>query len=179
MYASGCCSSTVPSLQPPLPMSPPEFLDLYGKRRELAKIQILEKEIGFLEEEFKSIEGLPPASILDKEVANFVVPNPDPLMPKNHESRKACRFWKWLCGISCFKSSWICCCVDCSLHLERPNCCDYKLRRCNPLNFCDYNSCNCPSYIKCSLPKYRCRWRCFSWPSCSRRFKISWRDWGL
>ncbi|XP_057967613.1 guanine nucleotide-binding protein subunit gamma 3-like [Malania oleifera] len=202
MYASGCCSCTVPSLPPPLPKSPPEYPDLYGKRRELAKIQMLERQIGFLEEELKSIEGLPPASRCCKEVADFVVANSDPLMPKNQKRRKACRFWKWLCGMSCFKFSWICCCAGCSLHPERPICCDCQLCSCNPLNLCDcnchhicncnchhnicdcnchnichYNSCNCPSCIKCSLPKCRCRWRCFSLPSSSCCFKISWRNW--
>lgn len=43
------CSSSVPSLPPPCPKSPPEYPDLYGKRRETAKVQMLEREIGFLE----------------------------------------------------------------------------------------------------------------------------------
>lgn len=43
------CSSSVPSLPPPCPKSPPEYPDLYGKRREMAKVQMLEREIGFLE----------------------------------------------------------------------------------------------------------------------------------
>lgn len=34
---------------PPRPKSPPEYPDLYGKRRVLAKVQILEREISFLE----------------------------------------------------------------------------------------------------------------------------------
>lgn len=42
-------TSKVPSLPPPRPKSPPEYPDLYGKRRELAKVQMLEREIGFLE----------------------------------------------------------------------------------------------------------------------------------
>lgn len=37
------------SLPPPCPKSPPVYPDLYGKRRELAKVQMLEREIGFLE----------------------------------------------------------------------------------------------------------------------------------
>lgn len=43
------CSSSVPSLPPPRPKSPPKYPDLYGKRREMAKVQMLEREIGFLE----------------------------------------------------------------------------------------------------------------------------------
>ncbi|KAK6126734.1 hypothetical protein DH2020_039526 [Rehmannia glutinosa] len=42
-------NSSVPSLPPPQPKSPPEYPDLYGKRRELAKVQMLEREISFLE----------------------------------------------------------------------------------------------------------------------------------
>ncbi|CAK7352428.1 unnamed protein product [Dovyalis caffra] len=42
-------SSSLPSLPPPCPKSPPEYPDLYGKRREMAKVQMLEREIGFLE----------------------------------------------------------------------------------------------------------------------------------
>lgn len=42
-------SSSVPSLPPPRPKSPPEYPDLYGRRREAAKVQMLEREISFLE----------------------------------------------------------------------------------------------------------------------------------
>ena len=38
-----------PSLPPPRPKSPPEYPDLYGKRREAARVQMLEREIGYLE----------------------------------------------------------------------------------------------------------------------------------
>ncbi|KAF2304108.1 hypothetical protein GH714_027299 [Hevea brasiliensis] len=79
--AKSGCSSSVPSLPPPCPKSPPEYPDLYGKRREMAKVQMLEREIGFLEEELKSVDSLQPASRCCKEVTEFVVANPDPLMP--------------------------------------------------------------------------------------------------
>lgn len=42
-------SSSMPSLPPPCPKSPPDYPDLYGKRRGAAKVQMLEREIGFLE----------------------------------------------------------------------------------------------------------------------------------
>ncbi|KAJ9687919.1 hypothetical protein PVL29_013915 [Vitis rotundifolia] len=122
-------SSSMPSLPPPCPKSPPDYPDLYGKRRGAAKVQMLEREIGFLEEELKSIEGLQHASRCCKEVVDFVVANSDPLIRTNSKSRKSCRFWKWLCGWSCFNFSWICCCPRCSLHLEMPDCCDCN---CNP-----------------------------------------------
>ncbi|KAK6126758.1 hypothetical protein DH2020_039503 [Rehmannia glutinosa] len=89
-------NSSVPSLPPPQPKSPPEYPDLYGKRRELAKVQMLEREISFLEEELKSIEGLQLASRSCKEVADFVIANADPLIPTTKKIRRSCRFWKWL-----------------------------------------------------------------------------------
>uniref|UniRef100_A0A2N9H5R9 Uncharacterized protein n=1 Tax=Fagus sylvatica TaxID=28930 RepID=A0A2N9H5R9_FAGSY len=49
MAAQSGSSSSVPSLPPPRPKSPPQYPDLYGKRRETAKVQMLEREIGFLE----------------------------------------------------------------------------------------------------------------------------------
>ncbi|WJX90921.1 hypothetical protein P8452_72768 [Trifolium repens] len=94
---SSSSSSSVPSLPPPSPKSPPEYPDLYGKRREMAKVQMLEREISFLEEELKSVEGLQPASKCCKELADYVVANSDPLLPSNKKNRRSCRFWKWLC----------------------------------------------------------------------------------
>ncbi|PPD97009.1 hypothetical protein GOBAR_DD05958 [Gossypium barbadense] len=69
------------SLPPPCPKSPPEYPDLYGKRRETAKVQMLEREISFLEVELKSVEGLQHASSCCKEVTDFVTTNSDPLIP--------------------------------------------------------------------------------------------------
>ncbi|KAJ6862730.1 hypothetical protein NC652_039560 [Populus alba x Populus x berolinensis] len=74
-------TTSVPSLPSPCPKSPREYPDLYGKRREMARVQMLEREIGFLEEELKSIQGLQPASTSCKEVTDFVMANSDPLMP--------------------------------------------------------------------------------------------------
>ncbi|KAJ0030291.1 hypothetical protein Pint_13517 [Pistacia integerrima] len=81
MAAHSGSASSVPSLPPPRPKSPPEYPDLYGKRREMARVQVLEREIGFLEEELKSVEGLHPASRCCKEVADFTVANADPFIP--------------------------------------------------------------------------------------------------
>ncbi|KAB2633986.1 guanine nucleotide-binding protein subunit gamma 3-like [Pyrus ussuriensis x Pyrus communis] len=149
MAAPSGSSASVPSLPPPRPKSPPQYPDLYGKRRETARVQMLEREIGFLEEELKSVERLQPASRCCKEVVDFVVANPDPLIPTNRKKRRSCRFWKWLCGMPCFSCSWIfcCCCDGCSLRLEMPRCCD-----CSP---CNCNPCAC-----CPLPKWRCCCSC-------------------
>lgn len=45
-------SSSMPTLPPPCPKSPPDYPDLYGRRRGAAKVQMLEREIGFLEVSF-------------------------------------------------------------------------------------------------------------------------------
>ncbi|KAI4379966.1 hypothetical protein MLD38_006202 [Melastoma candidum] len=95
-------SGAVSSLPPPCPRSPPEYPDLYGKRRESARVQMLEREIGFLEEELKSVEGLEPASRCCKDVVDFSLENSDPLIPTYRKRRRFCGgFWKWLwSGIS-------------------------------------------------------------------------------
>ncbi|KAK7836329.1 guanine nucleotide-binding protein subunit gamma 3 [Quercus suber] len=103
---SSSSSSSVPSLPPPRPKSPPAYPDLYGKRRETAKVQMLEREIGFLEEELKSAQSLQPASRCCKEITDYVVANSDPFIPTNRKIRRPCRFWKWLCVHSC-------CCGEC------------------------------------------------------------------
>ncbi|XVE51846.1 hypothetical protein DITRI_Ditri02bG0073800 [Diplodiscus trichospermus] len=57
---------------PPVsPRSPPGSLDLYGKRTQMFKVQALEREIGLLQEELKSVEGLQPASVYCKECQAF------------------------------------------------------------------------------------------------------------
>lgn len=147
---SSSSSSSIPSLPPPYPKSPPEYPDLYGKRRQAAKTQMLEREIGFLEEELKSTEGLQPASKCCKEVADYVIANSDPLIPTYKKHRRRCQFWKWLCGFPCCKLSWICCCcyAGCSIHLEIPPCCN-----CN-------NPCKCLSCGSCKLPKWQCCGEC-------------------
>ncbi|RYR77270.1 hypothetical protein Ahy_A01g001722 isoform A [Arachis hypogaea] len=96
--ATAASSSSLPSLPPPSPKSPP---DLYGKRRDTARLHMLDREITFLEVELKNVEALQPASACCKEVADFVVANSDPLLPSSKKNRRSCRFWKWLCGLPC------------------------------------------------------------------------------
>ncbi|KAK1578153.1 hypothetical protein Q3G72_027961 [Acer saccharum] len=69
-------------VEPPMsPRSPPEGgLDLYGKRRQMVKVQVLEREIGLLQEELKSVEDLQPASSCCKELNDFVEAKPDPFI---------------------------------------------------------------------------------------------------
>ncbi|KAA0055769.1 guanine nucleotide-binding protein subunit gamma 3-like [Cucumis melo var. makuwa] len=128
MAARSVYSSSVSSLPPPSPKSPPEYPDLYGKRREIANIQTLEREIGFLEDELKSLQSLQPVSICCKEINDFVTANSDPLTSTCRVKQQRCRIWKWLCGFPCFNLSWLCCCscTECSVYLEMPRCCGCK-----------------------------------------------------
>ncbi|XP_042485774.1 guanine nucleotide-binding protein subunit gamma 3 [Macadamia integrifolia] len=159
-------TSSVPSLPLPCPKSPPLYPDLYGKRRELLKVQMIEREIGFLEEELKSLESLQPASRHCKEVDEFVGAKSDPLIPVDRKIRRSHCLWKWLCGKSCFNLSWICCSSSCSLHLESPSCCacrpSIKLPRCHSLHCCHLKRISCSRC--CFLPNLSCPDCC----SCSR-----------
>ncbi|XP_039016923.1 guanine nucleotide-binding protein subunit gamma 3-like [Hibiscus syriacus] len=166
--------SVVQPLHPPCPKSPPKYPDLYGKRREKAKVQMLEREITFLEEELKSVEGFQPASRSCKEVTDFVMANSDPYIPPSSKNPKSCGFWKWLCGLPCCNSPCLCCC--CNSGCSR---CDCNLCNCRS---CDCMSCNCCSSLDeepcrcgsckcsacdCSSCSSCCRapkWRCCSCP---------------
>ncbi|KAI9162087.1 hypothetical protein LWI28_023702 [Acer negundo] len=70
------------AVEPPMsPRSPPGGgLDLYGKRRQMVKVQVLEREIGLLQEELKSVEDLQPASRCCKELNDFIEAKPDPFI---------------------------------------------------------------------------------------------------
>ncbi|XP_042031703.1 guanine nucleotide-binding protein subunit gamma 3-like [Salvia splendens] len=140
---------------PPQPRSPPH---LYGKRREGARVQMLEREIGFLDEELKSLESIPPASRSCKEVAEFVTGNVDPLIPTIKKTRRSWRLWKWFCGACCFDFSRIYCC-DCSCDLSMPRCCDcMTCNSCsNPCQSCGIPACRC---FPCISSKCFKKWKC-------------------
>ncbi|KAG0503875.1 hypothetical protein HPP92_003947 [Vanilla planifolia] len=109
----------------PSPKSPPKYPDLCGRRRLQLEVQILNREIGFLEEELQALEGLQPVSGCCKEVEEFLGSNPDPLVPINEKQQSSCRFWKWLrsafrypfvllsCSSRILKKA-LCCCCCCS-----------------------------------------------------------------
>ncbi|GAV61436.1 G-gamma domain-containing protein [Cephalotus follicularis] len=147
------CSSSVSSYgsslvtQPISPKSPPGGFDLYGKRRQMVKVQVLEREIGLLQEELKSVEGLQPASRCCKELDDFIVAKPDPLIAINSKNRESCRFWKRLWRKCCLNVPWICCFRSCSLHIEMPNC--YTCCCCSPCKP-QCTSCGCLEKITCS-----------------------------
>ncbi|TYI76647.1 hypothetical protein E1A91_D06G090400v1 [Gossypium mustelinum] len=176
MAARSGGSSFVQPLHPPSPKSPPKYPDLFGKRRERAKVQMLEREISFLEEELKSIEGFQPASRYCKEVTDFVMANSDPLI-QLRKNQKSCGFWKWLCGLPCFNMACTSCCCNsgCCCYLKCPECWKCSLCDCSSCNCmsckccissdcnackcssCDCSSCNCGSCFSCcKVPKWQC-----------------------
>ncbi|CAN6848804.1 unnamed protein product [Brassica oleracea] len=151
------------SLPPPRPKSPPPYPDLYGKRREAARVQMLEREIGFLEAKIKFVEGLQPSSRCCKEVSDFVVANSDPMIPAQRKSRRHCRFWKWLCFPCLIVASFCCCCrPECSCHLRKPKCCNSTCCSCVGSKCCNGSCCS----NSCCCPKPSCP-KCLSCPSCS------------
>ncbi|KAJ8505565.1 hypothetical protein OPV22_006451 [Ensete ventricosum] len=80
----------------PRPKSPPKYPDLCGSRRLQLELHVLNREIGFIEEEMQSLEGIQPVSRCCKEVKEFVEMKPDPLMPINKRRHKSCCLWRWL-----------------------------------------------------------------------------------
>ncbi|ERN11297.1 hypothetical protein AMTR_s00024p00243360 [Amborella trichopoda] len=92
--ASSSSSPSFSSLPLPSPRTPPSYPDLYGRYRKQAELQNLDREITYLQEELRSLESLPPASICCKEVDDFVGINPDPMIPINHKVRRSYRIWK-------------------------------------------------------------------------------------
>ncbi|XP_050231349.1 guanine nucleotide-binding protein subunit gamma 3-like isoform X1 [Mercurialis annua] len=144
-FSNSCSSSCLSAV---CPKSPPGGLDLFGKRRQLVKVQILEREIGLLQEELKSVEGLQPASRSCKELNDFVGAKPDPLVSiGNEEAHKSHLCWKKLCG------PWICCFSSCQHNLKTPKCCT-----CCPMsNYYKLNFCSCSEKPSCTG---------LSWPTC-------------
>ncbi|CAN0877707.1 Guanine nucleotide-binding protein subunit gamma 3 [Linum grandiflorum] len=182
--SSGGSSSVTAVAAPPVsPKSPPSgSLDLYGKRRQLVKVQILEREIGLLQEELKAVEGLELASKCCKELHDFVDGKQDPLVPSKEEPHmhKPCLSLKRLCR------SWFCCLCKCQCRVKPPKCirccaCFSCLGRCrcccckrsSKPNSCSKSSSSCCCTGSSCWRKPKCkgscflgRWCCFVSPSC-------------
>ncbi|KAJ0983803.1 hypothetical protein J5N97_002159 [Dioscorea zingiberensis] len=133
MAAGGVAVAPAPS-----PKSPPRYPDLCGRRRLQLEAQILNREIGFLEDELQALDGLQAVSRCCKEVNEFVGTKPDPLLPLNKKRRRSCRIWKWIRKNFCCNFSWLCCSSSCLPQLELPSC-----------------SCLCPKNCTCCRCKYR------------------------
>nr|TKV95614.1 hypothetical protein SEVIR_9G375000v2 [Setaria viridis] len=71
----------------PRPKSPPASPDPCGRHRLQLAVDALHREIGFLEGEISSIDGVHAASRCCKEVDEFVGRNPDPFITIQPEKR--------------------------------------------------------------------------------------------
>ncbi|XP_064964153.1 guanine nucleotide-binding protein subunit gamma 4-like isoform X1 [Musa acuminata AAA Group] len=148
----------------PRPKSPPKYPDVCGRRRLQLELHILNREIGFIEEELQSLEGIQPVSRCCKEVNEFVEMKPDPLMPINKRRHKSCCLWRWLRSKLCLDFSWICCLSWYILGLERSNCscpqncscCDYGCPCSECCEGLTSRPCCCCSGIPCSCSKFPC-----------------------
>ncbi|KAJ8756065.1 hypothetical protein K2173_024612 [Erythroxylum novogranatense] len=141
--------------QPKSPKSPPGGFDLFGKRKQLVKVQILEKEIGMLQEEIKFVEGLQAASRCCREIDDFVGAKSDPLVLINVETHESKVQWKRLC------LPWICCFSSCIADSKTPTC-SPPTKYCSHLCSC-WNEITCQSgckCLRCSCQDSGCR--CFS-----------------
>ncbi|KAL8159354.1 hypothetical protein V2J09_000891 [Rumex salicifolius] len=78
--AETACAMERAAERTPRPKSPPEYAGLYGNRRHLTNLMLLEKEITSLQEELKSLDVIQPSSRCCQEVNEFVVSRPDPLL---------------------------------------------------------------------------------------------------
>lgn len=132
------------------PRSPPST----GKRLP-AEVQILEKEIVYLKDELRSLDGLHSVSQGCREVHEFVSSNPDPLVPIN-KKHKSCSFWNWIRKKLCCNCSWICCSCFCTLQLKTfwCSCCSSP---------CCKSGCLKPGYC-CPGCSCGCVWSCC--PNC-------------
>ncbi|XP_021984538.1 guanine nucleotide-binding protein subunit gamma 3 [Helianthus annuus] len=131
------------------PLSSPSsivFVDLYGKRRQVAKVQVLEREIGLLQDEIKSLAELEVASRCCKELEDYVEATPDPLVVINQVRGRSRSCWKNLwrkigsvlrccCCCGCCNTKDRCACFSCA-----KGCCCWGGRK----KTCSSGCCKCP-----------------------------------
>lgn len=108
---------------------PPGLVDFHGKRKQMIKVQVLEREIGLLQEELKSLEALHPASRCCKELDDFVGSISDPFTPKKQAISESQHSRKQL------SLPWICCSSSCLLHKKMAKgcfaCCSSSKSKCS------------------------------------------------
>ncbi|KAI3766408.1 hypothetical protein L2E82_16465 [Cichorium intybus] len=139
------------------PLSSPSsvvYVDLYGKRRQIAKVQVLEREISLLQEEMKSLAELELASRCCKELDEYVEATPDPLITLNKTRGRSRSFWKNL-RRKIGSMLWCCCCCGCCKTKAccANDCCCWSSQQKKHCK-CPEISCHCscnPSCPKCSL----------------------------
>ncbi|KAK9734448.1 hypothetical protein RND81_04G140400 [Saponaria officinalis] len=150
----------------PMPKSP-VYVDLYGKRRQQANLQVLESEINFLQEELKSLEGAQPTSRCCKELNEFLATKPDPFITINQKASESDCSWTIISGCCesenarnqqaeearrccCSRKSSCCGCCgskDCSCFKQK--CCCFKSGRSS--NCCKVKLCKFCAMSSCGL----------------------------
>ncbi|CAH1425433.1 unnamed protein product [Lactuca virosa] len=127
------------------------YVDLYGKRRQAARVQVIEREIGLLQDEIKSLGSIGLASSSCKELDDFIDATPDPLIAINPMSGGSKNFLK-IFGRKFSCLSWMCCFCGtcCGSHISC--CCDVKKSCSWRLCKCCTISCRCSFDLSC--PKY-------------------------
>ncbi|XP_057842966.1 guanine nucleotide-binding protein subunit gamma 3 isoform X1 [Cryptomeria japonica] len=136
-------SRTGQPLPLPKPKTPPRHPDIHGKYRKQAELKHLDQEISLLEEELRSLEGLPPASRCCKEVEEFIHTHPDPLLQSNEQVRKSFCSLK-IIDIKGQSTLACCCCPKERSHQPETSCC----------------SCNFFQSWRPSCPKLSCKPPC-------------------
>nr|CAB3502858.1 unnamed protein product [Digitaria exilis] len=81
----------------PRPRSPPRYPDLCGRRRLQLEVHILNRELGFLEEEIQGLERIQPVSRCCKDVNEFVSAKADPMIPVSKRKHGCgCNLFRWI-----------------------------------------------------------------------------------
>ncbi|KAL6661604.1 hypothetical protein ACP70R_000988 [Stipagrostis hirtigluma subsp. patula] len=80
----------------PRPRSPPRYPDLCGRRRLQLEVHILNRELGFLQQEIQGLERIQPVSRCCKDVNEFVSAKTDPLIPINKRKHGSCSLYWWI-----------------------------------------------------------------------------------
>ncbi|XP_051214704.1 guanine nucleotide-binding protein subunit gamma 3-like isoform X1 [Lolium perenne] len=161
----------------PRPKSPPSSPDPCGRHRLQLAVDTLHREIGFLEGEINSIEGVHAASKCCKEVDEFVGKNADPFITissKNGNTDRSHHLPKKFRARTCLSYlSWICCCGGCStIQIKGPSCCCScggleRMCRCCSGGRCRVGCGGCSGGCCCTSPCPRCSCGCTcSCPSC-------------
>ncbi|KAK3123583.1 hypothetical protein QOZ80_8AG0633100 [Eleusine coracana subsp. coracana] len=142
----------------PRPRSPPRYPDMCGRRRLQLEVQILNREVGFLEQEIQGLERIQPVSRCCKDVNEFVGAKIDPLMPVSKRKQGSCRLYWWIRSKLC--TCFPCLCCSCLPKPETPSCSCRDALCCRPACSC----LNTPSCCEdpCSLPSCDCQPQCGS-----------------
>ncbi|PAN35684.1 hypothetical protein PAHAL_6G226500 [Panicum hallii] len=129
----------------PRPRSPPRYPDLCGRRRLQLEVQILNREVGFLEQEIQGLERIQPVSRCCKDVTEFVGEKADPMIPVSKRKHGSCSLYPWIRSKlhTCF--SCLCCCLP---KLNAPGC--FGRSCCAGRDtVCCTPSCSCPKAPSC------------------------------